>query len=87
MYISYLFVYYTYFHHTAVLITFISISYVVSICTPTEWILSVYHHYHVLFCVYSGLTITVTLECVLYVPVDVYYISGLLHTDVYCILL
>lgn len=49
--------------------------------------MSVYHHYHVLFCVYSGLTITVTLECVLYVPVDVYYISGLLHTDVYCILL
>lgn len=84
MYISYLFVYHTYFHHTAVLITFISISYVVSICTPTEWILSVYH---VLVCVYSGLTITVTLECVLYVPVDVYYISGLLHTDVYCILL
>lgn len=84
MYISYLFVYYTYFHHTAVLITFISISYVVSICTPTEWILSVYH---VLVCVYSGLTITVTLECVLYVPLDVYYISGLLHTDVYCILL
>lgn len=84
MYISYLFVYHTYFHHTSVLITFICISYVVSICTPTEWILSVYHE---LVCVYSGLTITVTLECVLYVPVDVYYISGLLHTDVYCILL